>query len=75
MGFGLVPTPESDLTICLVNLATGYAVARFDKRELAIAIGTPDAANCRQCRKGIISVGMSNGKTQTFISPRIILAR
>lgn len=57
--FGLLPTPETDPTIPLVDLGTGAVVARFDKKELAIALGTPDAANCPKCRA----------------LPRVILAR
>lgn len=47
--FRLMPTPESVLTIPLVNTQTGQLVCTFDKRELAIALGTPELKDCPAC--------------------------
>jgi hypothetical protein len=51
--YKLIPTPGEDPTIPLVNVETRQIVASFNKRELAIALGMPDARQCPQCRETV----------------------
>ncbi len=47
--FRLMATPESEPTIPLVNIETGLIVCKFNKVELAMALGAPGLKDCPAC--------------------------